>query len=743
MRAYTDPVTQTNSSFEPSVAFGPGGALSVAFLATNLSSCPFGGYSVCSEEELLASSPDNGSTFGRYFQVTGNETPTGITGEAAKASPQGEYATLLSAGGRLFLAWTDALCPGVTGSSYCAFPARNAVSEVVVSTLGVGPLSLTIQETGLPPGTPWYAEVLGNGAWTNGSSLTFSGIPDGENLTFAVMPSLPLGYGVRFGAGSPSLRPPFAVVANRSVSVAYTKQYLLVVATVPAYPSGAGETGYCDGPYTSSTSYFGWNSPSCPTINYNVSTLPGRYWETPGRGVTLSVTPNSLYCGATAGGSCYSTVYSNLTFLSWVGSGSGSSSSLGLRVSPTMNGPVNETASFQTNGWCEHTYGSYGNTTTCYQEDTPIVFRESGLPAHTAWKLSAWNGSNATTLSGTTDSLSLTGSLSSGLVDFAAWLVPGSAGRYYVPTPSVASPVELPIENVVTIDYTLENLTGLSFGEYLFAPALAATDSWSYSIDGFGAGSATNRTGPTALAVGSHQIDAEPVYFTTDTGFAPAAVESRPLLVGSTWKNTTGPSQTITIDSPVMTFIDFVPEALVEAEPSGRGTVSPSSSWVLLGEKVNLTERPGPGYQFDDWSGFGAGAKNSTAPEVVISPLGPVTEIAVFQPRAASTWNVTVDAQGVPAAVPVTLVLGGKGYTGPSGFNVSGLPTASYSWTAPTVLPEAANLTRYVLTGFNSTWGNSSAPLAIAGDGLIVLDFTAEFVVTPQSQGGGAIGMSS
>ncbi|MHB8352467.1 MAG: InlB B-repeat-containing protein, partial [Thermoplasmata archaeon] len=745
IRAYTNPVTETNSTFQPTVAFGPGGVLAVAFSETNVTDCPFGGYTVCAQGEFVTTSSDNGSTFGRYYEVTGNTTPTGNAGAATTITPEGEYATVLVSGGQIYLAWTDARCPGVTGSAYCSFPARNAVSGVVVSSLATGgSLNMTFQESGLPAGASWYADLLGNSVWTNRSALTFSGIPYGENVSYQLMPSASITYGVRFGAGTPSVHPPVELVANRTVTVAYSKQFQLVVATVPAYPAGTGEIGYCYGPYTSSNSYFGWNDPSCPTLNYNISMLPGEYWEPPGRVVTLSVTPNSMYCGAASGGFCYSTTYANLSFISWIGSGSGSSGSLSPRVSATMNGPVNETASFQTHGWCLHTYAPYGNSTTCYGSDTRIVFHEGGLPTRTTWKVTAWNATNSTTLSGTGSTLVLTGGLASGLIDFAVWLVPGSGGRYYLPTPSVQSPIETPLQSVVEVNFTLGNLTGQQFGDYLFAPALPGNTSWSYSFDGIGAGADSNRTGPVALPVGSHGFAADPVYWQNGTGFAPVAIDTQSLVVGAGWKNTTGASQSFNVGGPVMTFVDFAPQVLVEAEISGHGTAAPASSWVLLGGKVNFTEMPAAGYTFDGWSGFGAGAQNSSAAWLVVTPRGPVTEIAVFQPSPATTWNVTVLVEGLPGGVPATLELGGMGYTGSQEFNITGLPSGLYAWAVPTVLSADSNLTQYQLTSFNSTWGTSStAPLAISEDGIVRLGFTSEYVVTPATQGGGQVHLAA
>src|SRR4029077_14015337 len=118
--------------------------------------------------EYLAFSTDNGSTFSSPAQVVGNLTPLSDYGYLeGPVWWNGEYATMLSYSGNVFLAFSTQRCVAWNITGYCDYPwsgGGTGQSQVVVSQLYEGPgLTITFNETGLPatPGLRWSVDVQG------------------------------------------------------------------------------------------------------------------------------------------------------------------------------------------------------------------------------------------------------------------------------------------------------------------------------------------------------------------------------------------------------------------------------------------------------------------------------------------------------------------------------------------------------------------------------------------------------
>jgi hypothetical protein len=66
------------------------------------------------------------------------------------------------------------------------------------------------------------------------------------------------------------------------------------------------------------------------------------------------------------------------------------------------------------------------------------------------------------------------------------------------------------------------------------------------------------------------------------------------------------------------------------ANPSGGGTVSPTSGWRGSGQTVGINATAGNGYNFSSWSGSGTGSYSGTTKSTSITMNGPITEAAQF-----------------------------------------------------------------------------------------------------------------
>jgi len=70
------------------------------------------------------------------------------------------------------------------------------------------------------------------------------------------------------------------------------------------------------------------------------------------------------------------------------------------------------------------------------------------------------------------------------------------------------------------------------------------------------------------------------------------------------------------------------------------GSVSIGPAWMDVGGNLSLTARPTNRWQFETWSGSGAGAYTGTNPSVDVTVTGPLTENATFYPQ------LTISADG-------------------------------------------------------------------------------------------------
>ena len=229
-------------------------------------------------------------------------------------------------------------------------------------------------------------------------------------------------YGVAYVPTTTAVSPG-TFSANTTIPFVYAEDALVTISTVP--PGYPGESFNCP-----STSPFGFD---CASLA--VAPFVGSTYEPIGAALSYGVGPGAVPLSAC--GDCL-----NLTFLRWTGTGAGSWNGSAANGSSTIQGPVNETASFNLLSICD--YGTCTNVTYTY------VFSEVGLPSGTDWTVTLGNQ----TASATTPTIGF--NASQGPVNFSVWVVPHNATYAYFGTPSSPSPVSFPQGGGEVVTFSLQ-----------------------------------------------------------------------------------------------------------------------------------------------------------------------------------------------------------------------------------------------------------------------------------------------
>ncbi len=216
--------------------------------------------------------------------------------------------------------------------------------------------SVTFTECGIPTGDSWWVNFNGQNITSSTSTITFN-VPDGTySYTVQSMGT----YGVNYNPDSSS-----GTVTvdgfNQTQYIYYYPEYYLHVTVSPS--------------------------------NYGTIS-PGSGWYSSGEYLDLLASPNSGYA-----------------FSSWKGTGSGSYTGTSDSASITMNGPINETATF----------------------DIPhysVTFTECGLSIGTPWYMNLTESNGTVYSSGLVTSSSYTFNLTDGTYSYT----PSSISTYYVHT---------------------------------------------------------------------------------------------------------------------------------------------------------------------------------------------------------------------------------------------------------------------------------------------------------------------
>jgi hypothetical protein len=719
--AYNHTEDWNSPAYNPSFAVGVNGQIDLQYVELNESLCEnitttyYTSYYCAPLQDNYVTSDDNGSTWSNPLIVAGTYT---YTYGPTRDWWDGFTSSTLDAGGQVLLGWTQVQCPNITLYG-CQLPLfstgrtspANSV-EVMTSRLfeGAG-LTITFNETGLPVGLNWSVNIQGNlRDGPSGTNLSISGVPPGSAIGWSA-PTLTNGYGVRY-TPTFSVTPPSGFAASATVIVTYSEQVLVNVLTIPG--------GFYQEFWT--YPYYG---------NVQMSPAPGPNWVTAGTPMTYSVSYIAYYN--------YCDACLNLTFLSWSGTGAGAVSTNSSSVTFTPTGPMNETASFQENGYCYGPYyiTAYGLSGPCQNFTYALNFQEQGLPGGTNWgvTLSDPNASTATQSSSTSQVSFL---VASGILGFQAWTVPSSTpGSFWVPTSSTTSPLALPQPSSVLISYTLESIGDAQFNTTFEESGLPNGTAWSLDLGGQTYGIRSSNGTFAIQGGGTPEVNGTPVYLSSGDGFYVSSISVTPYVVNETAYSLM-PGQSISVNGSALVVLHFSPMYRVTVTGSVGGTVTPASQWVHLGQSVALGEAAALGFHFVDWSGTGPGSVSTGTTNPTVSPTGVVSEFATFRPNAPPTWNVTLTPLGLPAGTNFSVTIGGTTYSGNGTFKVGNLTQGDYALGVPVAYLNSSQTSRYVPSDISSTLLTAGV-LDLIANGTVSITYTGQYALSIADTPGGTV----
>ncbi|MCI4324840.1 MAG: hypothetical protein L3K00_03010 [Thermoplasmata archaeon] len=653
------------------------------------------------QEQLYYNSTDNGTTFAGGYILSGNYTFNPNQWD-------GEYDTMASAGGHLWIAYVQDLCPAWVTQSCYMYSSTTGRAQVTVAEpfRGTG-VTLTFTETGVPRGSSWSVDVLGNvRSATAPASIAVGGVPTGQRLNWS-LPWENVSYGDSYQGTVPTSTP-WVFSANATIPVTYAQFVRVQITTLPNFNDCYGQC-------------LNWNFPT-----------PGVTWLPVGSGLTESVTyaaPNcaTAYCD-----------YLNVTWLGWAGVGNGSVSGNQTTISFTANGPINETAQFLPIGVC---YGQIPYL-TCSGNGTELVqFNESGLPTGTSWSVTA----DGVTGSSTNGTLEL--NVPNGTVSWSAWTVPSGATNLWVPTSNQPLVIEVPYTQYVDLTYTKSALTGQAFSVQFNAAGLPSGTNWAANLSGtLDAFYQPNSTA--TVNEGNYNLSFAPIYAENGTAYTAQSIVVEPFVMNAT-NSTYGASAHVSVHGALAIFVTFQETVEVTVQSNANGTAGPAQQWVVPGNAVVLHATPNAGYAFAGWSGTGKGATTSAQEfqeTATIFPAGPVVEVATFVPASSGRYSATFRTLGIPGGASVTVSLGMRNVSGNgAGLTIGNLSAGWYTLSVPDVYANTTGGTQYEFSTAVASGGTlyPNGTLQVVGNVALNLTYLTKYLVTLAETGPGTISLAA
>ena len=715
--------------------------------------------------EVVFSTTDNGSTFTAPATIAADYTPYAD-------AYAGEYTSIAEVNGNPRFFWTLSSCPGWSVSPCGPYPYSNlAASQVVVSQYFHGATSATLSfvSSGILPGTNWSVDVLGNErAGLENQTLQVSGVPLGVPIYFSA--SAASGPDVRYTVVTSGVSPasPVTLSANTTVQVPFERFVPVTIAY--DLPNIQGPVCYNYGEISGCPSFYpgclgipygGNYTEACYSYYFNPVPPYGPTWVPAGALDTIGLTPFNLTCYYPYGGAygyTYCFIYDfYIDPLGWAGTGPGSVSTSSLNVSFVPEGPVTETASFLITGFCMWYYdyfppgAPYIYNYGCGNFTGALTIEEQGLPAGTTWGVDLGGAAGTGSVTALAGQEIYNASADIGEATITPWTVPSSTpGEVWVGTPSIASPMLLPLTSAEVITYHLENLSSLVVPVQVDTLGLPGGIAGNATFTNEATGAMYNVSagaGGASLELpgGDYLVNATTVATTDGAAYVPREVYGEFDVVGAANQSGTVP-EAIELDGAATITLAYGAEYWVSTSAGPGGTVTPASEWVSAGSSVVLTATPNAGYNFLGWYGRGPGS--TSGPEdglarVAIQPSGPISELATFGPAPPPSYTVTVLPTGVPAGQSISVELGSTTYSGAGSFRISNLSAGTYQVTIPDVAAEGTSLERFVLSSLTASGGLNGNELTLSSDVSILPQFYTQYLVQVGTSGDGTLNVPS
>jgi Divergent InlB B-repeat domain len=726
----------------PAITVTANGTLyfSTSFYNESLTAPYLYGVSYGATQQLFSWSTNDGATFANPI-IVNSVLSFGYT-----EAPEGVHAQtfLPDVGGSPALLWTYAFCANATTSSYCYYELTDPVNPTATLEFsdlfnGTG-TTLTFNEAGLPNGTVWSVNVQGNirgGAAP--TSLSVSGVPIGLSAGFVI--SNISTYNTRLSPVT-NLTAPLLLTGPTSVQVNYTLEYLVDIRSIPnlpiaTYPYNAFPY-YCD--------YYAFGN-GCTSVNYNITGSFGALWVP--AGTLLNTTfiplnnsqlPNPYWKTCTG---CYFD-YLNLSFLSWSGTGPGSINSTALNVSLNVSGPINETANFNLNSFCEWSTG-LANYSVCLPSSSVFSFTETGLPSGSSWGVDLFGLSAGETspyvATSTTSSLTVDNPVLGQTAEYLPLTVPGGTNQIYVANGTPGSPIEIPMNGSVVLHYHLVTKSTGVLPSLVEQVGLPTGLNWSYSVNGGGLGVSGSDL-LVSIALGTDLLNASPIYLNNGTGYYLEGIDYLPLTPGAVWDNTTAGAQSIAIESSAVVVFVYAQQYQLVVASSVGGTATAATGWYPGNTTIDLTATASAGYSFAGWTGGGIGGVTGTGATIEVSMISAVRELASFAVNPATRFVVTVDATGLPAGLTALVEFNGSWFSGAGEFALPGVVSGNYTFQAVDILGNGTigiqAVPGTITSTFNTTMGGA---FEVVKNGTITVPYAIQYSLTVTAGANGTASM--
>jgi len=173
------------------------------------------------------------------------------------------------------------------------------------------------------------------------------------------------------------------------------------------------------------------------------------------------------------------------------------------------------------------------------------------------------------------------------------------------------------------------------------------------------------------------------------------------------------------------------------SNPSGAGSLSPSSGWYNVGTQVQISASPNSGYKFVSWSGSGSSSYTGTNNPETITLNSPVNETANFDTSITFSANgLNNNAQGT------VLTVNGQSYTYsqlPLTIYVSPGSSVSFSWISPI---SGGSSALFVWTSTSGLSTSQSGTITISTPGSVTASYSDYYALTINAGSGGSVSWS-
>jgi predicted heme/steroid binding protein len=611
----------------------------------------------------------------------------------------------------------------------------------------------------------WYPTPVSSDttAQVSISNVLINGAPQSFSYSVTIIdPSTSGGTGVSITVGTSPSGLSFTVdgttyTSSQSFSWTAGSQHTIATTTPQAGATGtryvfnnwsdAGAISHTvTGPASATTYTAGFTTQYLLTVNGGTGGTvgPSSTYYTAGQSVSLSATANSGY-----------------TFGGWTGTGTGSYSGSNASGSVTMNGPIQETAAFN----------SGGVSVSVGTSPSGLSFTVDGT-TYTSAQSFSWTAGSQHTISTTTPQAGATGTRyvfnnwsDAGAISHTV-TAPASATTYaasfttqYLLTVSGASGGTVgpssayytagqgvSLSATANSGYTFGGWTGTGTGSYTGSNAAGSVtmngpilEAATFSPTGTSVTVGTSQDGLSFTVDGTTYTSAQSFSWTagsqhTISTTTPQAGASGTRYVFANWSDTGVISHTVTAPASATTYTaTFTTQYLLTVSGGTGGTTGPSSAYYNAGQSVTLSATANSGYSFGGWTGTGTGSYTGSNAAGSVTMNGPVQETAAFN---SAITNITVGTS--PAGLSFTV--DSTTYTSSQSFTW----TLGSQHTISTTTPQAgATGTRYVFANWNDAGAISHTVTAPASATTYTASFTTQYLLTVNGGSGGTVGPSS